>query len=170
MRGIERLAAVDRSSLPMATALPAVPVHATKMVRLLRIAVIGMGQCFDRVFRNLQPSEHAFHVLCLLMASEGGAASPSDLSELVGATRTNMSRLIEELLSLGFIRRETDPRDGRRVICEITNAGRQAALDSADKLAGPLTKAFSGLTPDEMVQLEQLLRKAIQSFDRSAYP
>lgn len=154
----------------MAKALPVVPMNATTMVRLLRIAVIGMGQCFDRVFRNLELSEHAFHVLCLLMANEDGAASPSDLSELVGATRANMSRIVDELLSLGLIRRDADPRDGRRVICEITDAGRQAALGAADRLGGPLTKAFSGLTEEEMAQLDLLLRKAIKSFDRSAYP
>lgn len=154
----------------MAQALPVVPMNATTLVRLLRIAVIGMGQCFDRVFRNLEMSEHAFHVLCLLMANEGGSASPSDLSELVGATRTHMTRLLDELESLGFIRREADHRDGRRAICTITAKGRQAAQHAADKLAGPLAEAFSGLDAAELIQLDALLRKAIRSFDKTAYP
>ena len=170
MRGIERLSAVDRSADPMARAIPMVPMTLTTMVRVLRIAVIGMGQCFDRVFRDLELSEHAFHVLCLLLATEEGAASPSDLTELVGATRTHMTRILDELEGCSFIRREVDHRDGRRAICSITKQGRQAAHAFGERLAGPLKEAFSGLDDNDLAQLEHLLRKAIRSFDKSAYP
>lgn len=170
MKGIERLQAIDRSALPMARALPAVPMNATTLVRLLRVAVIGMGQCFDRVFRNLELSEHAFHVLSLLMAQEDGESSPSDLCELVGATRTHMTRILDELVGLGLMTRQADARDGRRAVCSITPQGRLAALHAGDQLAGPLTKAFSGLSPHEMDELAALLRKAVRSFDESAFP
>ncbi len=170
MKGIDRLQAIDRSTLPMARALPVVPMQATVLVRLLRVAVIGMGQCFDRVFRHLEISEHAFHVLSLLMAQDDGASTPSDLTELVGATRTHMTRILDELVKAGYITRQSNARDGRRVVCAITPAGRSAALASGDRIAGPLARAFSGLTDDEQRQLAALLRKAVQSFDRSASP
>jgi len=76
MRGIERLASVERSTPPMAEALPDLPMSETVMVRLMRISVFGLSQFFEPVFRVLRLTENSFHVLCLLMASDQGSASP----------------------------------------------------------------------------------------------
>lgn len=168
MKGIERLAAIDRSTPAMARALPDVPMRETVMVRLLRVAVIGMGQCFDGVFRHLGLSEHEFHVLCLLMSEDSGEASPSELSELVGASRANMTRLLDLLSRAGHITRETDTRDARRSVVRITEKGRREATAAVDKLSVPLKRAFAGLTPTEYTQLSALLRKLVESFDRTA--
>lgn len=167
MKGIDRLAAIDRSTPAMAHALPDVPMAQTVMVRLLRVAVVGMGQSFERVFRHLGMSEHEFHVLCLLMSDDHGEASPSELSEMVGASRGNMTRLLDLLDRSGYITRESDERDARRTVVRITAAGRRAASNAVPKLAGPLEQAFSGLSVAEFKQLDALLRKAIASFDRS---
>ena len=71
MRGIERLEAVNRSTPPMAEALPNLPIPETVMVRLIRIGVVGLGQFFEPVFRGIGLTETSFHVLCLLMARNG---------------------------------------------------------------------------------------------------
>jgi len=91
MRGIERLGAVNRSTPAMSEALPNLPMPQTIMVRLIRIGVVGLGQFFEPVFRAIGLNENSFHVLCLLMASERGEASPSELSELVGSLETERS-------------------------------------------------------------------------------
>src|SRR6267154_2499649 len=83
MRGIERLASVESTTPRMARALPEMPMDGTVLVRLIRISAFGMGNFFEPVFRELDLSEHSFHVLCLLVASENGTASPSELSETV---------------------------------------------------------------------------------------
>jgi MarR family transcriptional repressor of emrRAB len=170
MRGIERLAAVNRSTPAMSEVLPNLPMPQTVMVRLIRIGVVGLGQFFEPVFRAIGLNENSFHVLCLLMASERGEASPSDLSELVGTSRPNMTRILDELSTEKFIDRLPEERDGRRSVVQITAAGRKAATAAAPKLAEPLRRAFSGLTAEEFAQLDTLLRKVIMSFDKSASP
>src|SRR5271157_5480460 len=170
MRGIERLAAVNRSTPPMADALPNLPMPETVMVRLIRIGMVGLGQFFEPVFRGIGLTETSFHVLCLLMASERGEASPSELSELVGTSRANMTRILDTLATEKFINRLPEERDGRRSVVQITAAGRKAATAAAPKLAEPLQRAFSDLTPEEFAQLDALLRKVIMSFDKSASP
>ena len=112
MRGIERLAAVNRSTPPMAEALPNLPMPETVMVRLIRIGVVGLGQFFEPVFRQIGLTETSFHVLCLLMASERGEASPSELSELVGTSRANMTRILDGLASDRLVSRNVEERDG----------------------------------------------------------
>src|ERR1700722_7209094 len=149
MRGIDRLDAVRRSTPPMAKALPALPMAETVMVRLIRISVVGLGQFFEPVFREIGLSENSFHVLCLLMAGEKGQASPSALSEMVGTSRANMTRILDQLVSDGLAPRAAEGRDGRRYVIQITAAGRRAATNAVPRLAQPLKQAFSDLGSEE---------------------
>jgi len=170
MRGVERLAAVARSTPHMAEALPELPMPETVMVRLLRIGTYGLSDFFEPLFRTLGLTENSFHVLCLLAANEQGRASPSELSELVGTSRANMTRILDALVTDGLASRTIETRDARRHTIEITKAGRKAADAAVPKLVEPLKRAFSGLSSKELAQLDQLLRKAIISFDKGAMP
>src|ERR1700730_18227519 len=97
MKGIERLASVESTTPRMARALPEMPMDGTVLVRLIRISAFGMGTFFEPVFRELDLSEHSFHVLCLLVASENGTASPSELSEMVGTVGASMTPIIDDM-------------------------------------------------------------------------
>jgi MarR family transcriptional repressor of emrRAB len=154
----------------MANALPDLPMAETVMVRLIRISVVGLGQYFEPVFRELGLSESSFHVLCLLVASDNGMASPSELSELVGTSRANMTRILDSLVDEGLATRAVEPRDARRFAIRITSAGRKRTTQAVPRLVDPLKSAFSGLSLDEFSTLDRLLRKAISSFDKNALP
>jgi len=154
----------------MTEALPSLPIAETVMVRLIRISLVGMGQFFEPVFRAIGLPESSFHVLCLLMANDEGRASPSELSELVGTSRANMTRILDSLVSERLVSRALEERDGRRYVIQITRAGRKAATDAVVRLAEPLRLAFSDLSGEEFAQLDALLRKLIKSFDKTALP
>lgn len=168
MKGNQRLAAVKRSTPSMAAALPDLPMPETVMVRLIRIGVAGLGDFFEPIFRNIGLTESSFHVLCLLMASDQGRASPSELSELVGTSRANMTRILESLVGDGLVSRAVEARDARRHVIHITPKGRKAATEAVPKMIEPLKRAFCDLTPEEFKVLDKLLRKMIQSFDKGA--
>jgi len=170
MRGLERLAAMDRSTPAMADALPSLPMPQTMMIRLMRISVVGLGQFFEPVFRSIGVSESAFHVLCLLVASEKGQASPGELSDLVGTSRANMTRILDELVADKLVLRATSAQDARRSVIQITAHGRAVATDAVPRLEEPLRQAFDTLEPAEFAMLESLLRKTIRSFDKGAQP
>jgi MarR family transcriptional repressor of emrRAB len=167
---MDRLTAVDRSTPTMAAALPALPMAETVMVRLMRISVVGLGQFFEPVFGEIGLTESSFHVLCLLMANERGQGSPSELSDLVGTSRANMTRILDQLIADKLVLRSSETRDARRAIIQITPRGRSRAEAAMPRLADPLRAAFSDLDRDEFAQLEALLRKAIKSFDKGALP
>ena len=152
----------------MAEAVPDLNMPGAVMVRLLRISVFGLGSYFEPVFRSLGLTENTYHVLCLLLAEEDGSASPSDLSEMVGTSRANMTRLLEQLTRAGYVERTVDPVDARRHVISITKTGRAKALDAAPKLAEPIDNAFNDLSPDEFKQLQKLLRKLVVSLDKPA--
>lgn len=165
MQGSDRLNAVDRGTPAMAAALPELPMAETVMVRLLRIAVVGLGQATEPSLRRAGLTESNFHVLCLLMASDEGRASPSELSELVGASRANMSRIVDNLVSDGLVLREAASADARRASIQITPHGREVARSAVPDLAGPLRAAFAGLDREGLAALDTLLRELVASFD-----
>lgn len=170
MRGLERLAAVDRSTPAMADALPSLPMPETVMIRLIRISVVGLGQFFEPVFRALGLTETSFHVLCLLMAAEDGRASPSELSDLVGTSRANMTRVLDDLIVESLVQRASSIRDARRAVIQITPKGREMAMIALPRLEQPLRRAFEDLSPDEFTTMDRLLRKVIRAFDKGAQP
>lgn len=151
----------------MEQALPELSMPGTVMVRLLRITQFGLGNFFEPVFRAMGLTENTFHVLCLLLANESGSASPGELSEMVGTSRANMTRLLEELIEDGYVARSIDPRDARRHIITITPAGRIKALDTAPQLREPIHNAFSDLSDEEFAMLDRVLRRLIVSLDKS---
>lgn len=150
----------------MSKALPNLPMAETVLIRLIRVSVSTLGDFFEPVFREIGMAESSFHVLCLLQASDRGHASPSELSDLVGTSRANMTRILDDLISSGLASRELEERDGRRRIIRITSAGRKAARQAVPRLVVPLKSAFAGLTPKEFAQFDALLRKVISSFDK----
>lgn len=167
MKGSGRLRQIADSTPRMSRALPDLLMPGTVMVRLLRTTEFGLGNYFEPVFRALGLTENTFHVLCLLLASEHGRASPGELSEMVGTSRANMTRLLEELLQDGYIARSVDPRDARRHVISITPAGRAKALETAPQLHEPIERAFSDLDAQEFEMLERVLRKLIVSLDKA---
>ncbi len=167
MKGVERLARVAVSTPLMGKALPELSMPGTVMVRLLRITEFGLGNFFEPVFRSMGLTENTFHVLCLLVSNDSGTASPGELSEMVGTSRANMTRLLEELVDDGYVARSIDPRDARRHVITITPEGRAKALDTAPQLHEPIRAAFSDLSSEEFALLDRILRKLIVSLDKS---
>lgn len=167
MKGSERLRQIADSTPRMERALPELLMPGTVMVRLLRATEFGLGNYLEPVFRAMGLTENTFHVLCLLLASEHGRASPGELSEMVGTSRANMTRLLEELIEDGYVARSIDPRDARRHVISITPAGRAKALKTAPQLSEPIERAFSDLDAKEFAVLEKVLRKLIVSLDKA---
>lgn len=170
MRGIERLSAVEISTPQMTRALPLLPMDETVMVRLLRIAVVGLGHYFEPVFRDIGLNESCFHVLCLLVANDSGQASPGELSELVGTSRANMTRILDSLSDDGLITRASSVYDARRSVVQITPKGKVVTNAAVPRLSAPLKRAFDGLSAVEFTTLAELLRKAVVSFDKGLMP
>lgn len=166
MRALLKIASVKRSTPSMAAALPNLPMPETTMVRLVRILASTMTDYFEPVFRSIGLTENGFHVLCLLMAADKGQTSPSELSDLVGTSRANMTRILDQLTQEKLVSRTVEAMDARRHVIQITPSGRKMTSDAVPQMMEPLLRAFSDLTPDEFATLDALMRKMILSLDK----
>jgi DNA-binding MarR family transcriptional regulator len=65
----------------------------------------------------------AYDVLLRLARAPGTALRMSDLAERVLLSPSGLTRLVDRLVSKGFVARHTDPQDARVVRASLTDAG-----------------------------------------------
>lgn len=96
---------------------------------------------------------------CLNILRQGGPTTPGELAAATGLTTGAITRMIDRLLTAGFVRRAHDEQDRRRVI--ITAAPER--LDEIAPYYQPLTiefdKATRGYTNDQLELILGLLHR-----------
>jgi DNA-binding MarR family transcriptional regulator len=70
----------------------------------------------------------------MMFISHHPGCSLSDMAKRVGTTSSAASKVVDGLVERGFVQRETDPDDRRRITLSLTEAG-QADKDSVDRMA-----------------------------------
>lgn len=91
---------------------------------LLRAA----AQVSTELARRLRPtslSPSAFAVLLHLADAPGGRLQPCTLADRLSVSRPSMCGLIDGLQGKGLVARTPHSRDGRRVLVELSTAGRR---------------------------------------------
>ncbi|MDY7529414.1 MULTISPECIES: MarR family winged helix-turn-helix transcriptional regulator [Cryobacterium] len=85
-----------------------------------------------------------------------------DLNQHVLLTQPSVSRLIDRLASRGYIRKLTDPNDGRGAIVELTDAGyalfRSVAVDHMGSISARFGDALSNEELEQLTSLCDRLR------------
>jgi DNA-binding MarR family transcriptional regulator len=90
----------------------------------------------------------------LVRLDRGGPATPSELARLEQIRPQSMGATVAALEARGLVERRPDPRDGRRAVLSVTEAGRAVLLDKRNARAEQLAKALAaGFTPAELGQL-----------------
>lgn len=90
------------------------------------------------------------------------ARRPMSMKELAAALDVdppNATAVVDELESLGLVRRRPHPADRRAKLVEATGKGKQVAR-KADEIMSIPPPGLTALSPDEMETLRQLLRRA----------
>src|SRR5260370_35360813 len=85
---------------------------------------------------GLGPTDHK----CLDLVHERGAMAGSDLSAITGLTSGAITGVVARLERAGYLRREPDPRDGRKQILRLA-LGRSPIQDGI----APLRQAVAAL-------------------------
>ncbi len=103
----------------------------------------------------------------LVRLDRGGPTTPSELAKREQISPQSMGATLAALEARGLVGRRPDPRDGRRVVLSVTEAGRAVLLDKRNARAEQLAQALSaGFTPAELRQLmaaAPLLERLAQS-------
>ena len=93
------------------------------------------------------------------LAAASAPLSVSDLGAAIGVDQPRASRLVQQGVAHGLVRREADPDDARRTRIALTDEGRTVARGMRGERREALNKALAAFTDDEREQLATLLNK-----------
>lgn len=111
-----------------------------------------------------QPEYDTLHTL--LIQPEPNEATPAQLAEACHVTRAAMTSRLDRLADLGYVTRESDPLDRRRIIVRPTRAGREVWKQALELAVVSEKKTLEVLSPQEKLELNALLRKVVRGLQR----
>jgi DNA-binding MarR family transcriptional regulator len=124
-----------------------------------------MTRLSRRVYRvaredRIGMSMKVFSTLNVVRHHHDGIAQQA-LGEILGTDANMLVLLLNQAEDAGFVRRVRDPKDRRRHIVELTDAGRKALERAEAGVEEVEEEILSALDDDERVQLRALLIKAL---------
>jgi DNA-binding MarR family transcriptional regulator len=127
-----------------------------------------------RIARDLVPyGINPKQIFLLRKLVEAGSLAPSEVADLAFADRPTATSLLGTMERAGWITRRRDPADGKRVIVEITAAGRRKLTSVPLRLwrTGKTTfdpaAALSAAERDEAIRLLEKLNAWIDRTSKS---
>jgi len=136
-----------------------------------RIAAISkqVGRSFDETVAAYGLSHSEYRMLLRLATrSEDKRMSAGELSRALMLSSGAMTNRLDRLEKAGLLRRVPDPRDRRGVLVELTAEGVKTIDRAVIEQAAKEIDVMSTLSPKELTQLNNLLRKVLISLERSS--
>jgi DNA-binding MarR family transcriptional regulator len=104
-----------------------------------------------------------------LLAALAAASTPLSVSELadgIGVDQPRASRLVQQCVELGLVRREADPDDARRTRIVLTDKGQAILRRFRGDRRESIEQALAQFTAAERSELARLLAKLADGWPR----
>lgn len=99
------------------------------------------------------------------LAAASAPLSVSDLGAAIGVDQPRASRLVQQGVERGYVRREADPDDARRTRIALTDEGRKLARGMRGERREALGRALAAFTEEEQAELVRLLTKLADNWE-----
>lgn len=132
--------------------------EALRLENQLCFALYAASGLVTRAYRPLlEPLGLTYpQYLAMLVLWERGSATVGELGEALDLDSGTLTPLLKRLEATGYVTRRRDPADERRVIVDLTAAGKALKARAAEVPAALACKL--GLPLDEIVELRTMLR------------
>ena len=87
-----------------------------------------------------------------------------EIADLVFKDNASLTRMIDLMVNKQFLKRSMNTEDRRRFKIEITPKGKEVLNKLEPLIADNRKKAFSGITEEELIQLDITLNKILSNF------
>ena len=127
-----------------------------RCARVLRKHFMSAGAA-----RGLELTQEQWFVLNKLSWDDG--RSQTELSDSLFSDRPNLTRILATMESNGWVRREGDAQDQRRIRVWLTAKGRRLHDSFAALVPEARSRLFRGLTQEEVETVTRVLEKLEQN-------
>lgn len=93
------------------------------------------------------------------LAAASGPLSVSEIGDAVGVDQPRASRLVQQAVEMGLVRREADPDDARRTRVALTDEGLRLVRGFRGERRTAIDAALNSFTDAERAELARLLTK-----------
>ena len=101
------------------------------------------------------------HYIVMVRLFEMGQLSKNHLSQLVAMDPASTQAVVKRLCAVGMIERLPDSHDGRRIIIQLTDAGRGTVQKIRAQIVRINELVLTPLSPSEREQFLRLLKRLI---------
>ena len=155
-------AATEHAIDTIARRLPGSPREEVVLTRLLlHIQPLLLGY-FNQSLAVHDMNETTWMALMVLYAHPEEKLMPSELSDALAFSRTNATRVVDDLVTRGLIRRQPCGVDRRRTYLELTDSGLAFIERVMPGQRQQVRELWAVFDNEERAQLEALLRKLMQ--------
>jgi MarR family transcriptional repressor of emrRAB len=148
--------------------LPSNTLQNTIIIHLIKHLYKWLAEVMNNQLRTTDLNPVSFFTLLMLYSAVDSSVNPSELSTCTGETRTNMTRICNELEALGLIGRTPSPNDRRRVDLLLTEQGVEQVETLLPRFRDQASTVFAALSDEEKDLLEALLKKLLMAFEQQA--
>ncbi|MBP6122892.1 MULTISPECIES: transcriptional repressor MprA [Providencia] len=137
-------------------------------ILLTRLCMHVHGKLLDsrnNMLRAQGINETLFMALMILDTKDSGSIQPSELSAALGSSRTNATRIADELEKNGWIERKESHNDRRCLHLHLTEKGSEFLNSLLPPQHAAIADIWSVLDKDEKEQLGKLMRKLLKKLD-----
>lgn len=146
---------IDEAARQWGTRWDRVPaMHA--VTSLMRVQQLVIGR-LDAILKPHGLTFARYEALVLLVFSSRGSLPLGKMGERLQVHPTSVTSIVRRLEAAGLVVRRAHPEDGRAVLAEITDAGRDLVqVSTRDLVAADF--ALGALPDDDLERLSELLR------------
>ena len=138
-------------------------------ILLIRLCMHTFTELFEfrnKLFKQHNINETLFMALVILNAQKTHSIQPSELSKALNSSKTNATRIADELEQRGWIERQINLNDRRSYILALTDSGKHFLKTVLPTQHEQLRQLWSTLSISEQGQLETTLRKLLRSLEQ----
>lgn len=110
---------------------------------------------------NMQKQERMQDMTLRFLRENGGSAIPKDLTEFFDVSSARVTKLLGDLEDRGFVIREGDPADRRRVTVRLTPAGETYVLDLDTSFRRRLTNLLELLGERDAREMVRIMTRFV---------
>ena len=131
------------------------------MIALIRASELYKKEC-SLIFRNYRLTFPQYTVLRVLLGSEHGTNTMTNVSRVMLVSGPNMSGIAKRLERNGFIIRKEEPTDERVTLLEITPKGRQVLQNIEEEKDAVINKYLSPFGTDDISVFLERMKQILQ--------
>jgi DNA-binding MarR family transcriptional regulator len=109
--------------------------------------------------KRINDSLHGEQFVLAFLSRHDGRVIPGDISKEMGISSARVAAALNNLEVKGMISRSIDPCDRRRILVELTDAGRMQEAEHTKQIMGMLARMLEGLGEEDSVVFLRILGK-----------